>query len=390
MLLIVYLQQIVANMKVHIRKRKNSSGEKINLSLEVYKGYSKTKDGKVKANRVTTKLDYYLFADPKTPFQKTHNKEVERKVEIIRGEKEKDFLNGKYGFKSDTKGKANFTEYFRKLTDDRLSSKGNYGNWDSVLKHIIKYSGENYSVESIDLNYCEGFKKYLLETAKTSSDKNLSLNSATSYFCKLRAALNTAVDDGIILVNPSLKVTMPKEVEVKREFLTVEEVQSLYKTECRYDVLKRAFLFSCLTGLRWSDINLLDWSELQREGGNWKIVFHQQKTKGLQYHYISEQAKSLLGNEIQNSGRIFSGLRYSAYMNTAISQWTLKAGVHKTITFHCARHTFATMQLTLGTDLFTVSKLLGHSEIRTTQIYAKVIDQKKIDAANILPKFEID
>lgn len=377
-------------MKVHIRKRKSTNVERINLALEVYKGYSKNSDGSIKADRVTTKLDYYLYADPKTPSQKTHNKEVERKVDIIRAEKEKDFLNGKYGFKSDSKGKANFIEYFRKLTDERLSSKGNYGNWDSVLKHLIKYSGENTSIERVDLNYCEGFKNYLLKTAKTSSEKNLSLNSATSYFCKLRAALNTAVEDEIILVNPSLKVTMPKEVEVKREYLTVEEVQLLYNTECRYDVLKRAFLFSCLTGLRWSDINLLDWSELKKEGDNWKIVFHQQKTKGLQYHYINAQARALLGNDILNSGRIFSGLRYSAYMNVALSQWVLKAGIHKSITFHCARHTFATMQLTLGTDLFTVSKLLGHSEVRTTQIYAKVIDQKKIDAANIIPNFNVE
>lgn len=377
-------------MKVHIRKRINSKGDKFNLSLEVYKGYSKSNDGSIKANRVTTKLDYYLYTDPKTPTQKTHNKEVEKLVDIIRAEKEKDFINNKYGFKPQNKGKANFIDYFRKLTNERLTSKGNYGNWDSVLKHLIKYSGENTSLESIDLEYCEGFKKYLLETAKTSSEKNLSLNSVTSYFCKLRAALNTAVDEELIVVNPSLKVSIPKEVEVKREYLTVEEVKLLFNTECRYDVLKRAFLFSCLTGLRWSDINLLDWSELKKEGENWKITFHQQKTKGLQYHYINEQAKSLLGDDVQNSGRVFSGLRYSAYMNVALSQWVLKAGIHKNITFHCARHTFATMQLTLGTDLFTVSKLLGHSEIRTTQVYAKVIDQKKIDAANIIPNFNIE
>ncbi len=377
-------------MKVHIRKRKNSKGDKFNLSIEIYKGYTKNIDGSIKANRTTKKLDYYLFIDPKTPTQKTHNKEVEKLVDILRAEMEKDLINNKYGFKSQNKGKVNFIEYFRKLMNERLSSKGNYGNWDSVLKHLIKYSGENTSLENVDLEYCEGFKKYLLETAKTSSDKNLSLNSVTSYFCKLRAALNTAVDEKLIVVNPSLKVSIPKEVEVKREYLTVEEVKLLFNTKCKYDVLKRAFLFSCLTGLRWSDINLLDWSELKKEGKNWKITFHQQKTKGLQYHYINEQAKLLLGNDIQNSGRVFSGLRYSAYMNVALSQWVLKAGIHKNITFHCARHTFATMQLTLGTDLFTVSKLLGHSEIRTTQIYAKIIDQKKIDAANVIPYFNID
>jgi site-specific recombinase XerD len=68
-----------------------------------------------------------------------------------------------------------------------------------------------------------------------------------------------------------------------------------------------------------------------------------------------------------------------------LKQWVLKAGITKHITFHCARHTFATMLLTYGTDIYTASKLLGHKEIRTTQIYAKIVDAKKEDAVNALP-----
>ncbi len=376
-------------MKIHIRKRKNSLGDRYNLSLEVYKGYVKNANGSIKVNRETSKLEYYLYVNPKTPQQKTHNKEVEIKVEIIRAEKEKDYLNGKYGFQSENKVKASFIEYFRKLTEERYKSKGNYGNWDSALKHLIKYKGENISFELANIYYCEGFKHYLQNIAKTKSNQPLSGSSISSYFNKLRAALNQAVDDGIILVNPAYKVSMPKPIEAEREFLTLEEVQALFKTECRYDVLKRAFLFSCLTGLRWSDIQQLEWSQVQKEGDNWKINFHQQKTKGLQYHYINAQAKELLGAKVADTDRVFVGLNYSVYMNIALLQWCIRAGIGKHITFHCARHTFATLQLTLGTDLFTVSKLLGHSEIRTTQIYAKVIDQKKIEAVNSIPNFEV-
>ncbi len=376
-------------MKVHIRKRSNSAGDKYNLALEVYSGYSVNENGNSKPKRITTKLEYYLYANPKTPQQRTHNREVEKKVEIIRAEKEKEYLNNKYGFKSETKAKANFIDYFAKLTEERMESMGNYGNWDSVLKHLKKYSGENISFDDVDVAYCEGFKNYLQKTAKTKSGKPLSGNSISSYYTKMRAALNQAVDDGIILTNPSHKVSTPKPVENEREFLTLEEVQVLFKTECRYDVLKRAFLFSCLTGMRWSDINNLEWKQVQKEGENWKINFHQQKTKGLQYHYINEQARELMGKMEDGNERVFKGLRYSAYMNTALMQWILKAGITKHITFHCGRHTYATLQLTLGTDLFTVSKLLGHSEIRTTQIYAKVIDKKKIEAVNTIPKFDI-
>ncbi|MBL7880996.1 MAG: site-specific integrase, partial [Chryseobacterium gambrini] len=356
-------------MKVHIRKRSNSAGDKYNLALEVYLGYSVNENGNSKPKRVTTKLEYYLYVNPKTPQQRTHNKEVEKKVEIIRAEKEKEYLNNKYGFKSEIKIKANFIDYFAKLTEERMESMGNYGNWDSVLKHLKKYAGENISFDDVDIAYCEGFKNYLQKIAKTKSGKPLSGNSVSSYFTKMRAALNQAVDDGIILTNPSHKVSTPKPIENEREFLTLEEVQALFKTECRYDVLKRAFLFSCLTGMRWSDVNNLEWKQVQKENENWKINFHQQKTKSLQYHYINEQAKELMGRVQDGEERVFVGLRYSAYMNTALLQWCMKAGISKHITFHCGRHTYATLQLTLGTDLFTVSKLLGHSEIRTTQIY---------------------
>jgi len=76
-------------------------------------------------------------------------------------------------------------------------------------------------------------------------------------------------------------------------------------------------------------------------------------------------------------------------MNVALMQWTLKAGITKHITFHCARHSFAVLQLTLGTEIFTLSKLLGHSELKTTQIYAKIVDEKKREAVNKIPDINI-
>jgi site-specific recombinase XerD len=76
------------------------------------------------------------------------------------------------------------------------------------------------------------------------------------------------------------------------------------------------------------------------------------------------------------------GLEYSAYNNTLLREWVKEAGITKYITFHCFRHTYATLQLSLGTDIYTVSKLLGHRELKTTQIYAKVIDKVKREAAD--------
>lgn len=114
----------------------------------------------------------------------------------------------------------------------------------------------------------------------------------------------------------------------------------------------------------------------------WYIRFRQNKTKGAEKLPLSDQARDLLKEIGKPEERVFKGLKYSAWHNLKLQQWVMKAGISKTITFHCARHTYATLQLTLGTDIFTVSKLLGHKDIRTTQIYAKIIDEKKMEAAN--------
>ena len=112
------------------------------------------------------------------------------------------------------------------------------------------------------------------------------------------------------------------------------------------------------------------------------IRFRQKKTKGAETLPISEQAFGLLGERQDNDQRVFVGLRYSCWNNIKLKEWMLKAGISKPITFHCVRHTYATLQLTAGIDIYTVSKLLGHKDLKTTQIYANVIDEKKKDAAN--------
>ena len=112
------------------------------------------------------------------------------------------------------------------------------------------------------------------------------------------------------------------------------------------------------------------------------IRFRQKKTKGAETQPISDQAFELLGERTIPDERVFVGLKYSAWHNLKLQQWVMKAGISKTITFHCARHTYATLQLTLGTDIYTVSKLLGHKDLKTTQIYAKIIDERKKEAAN--------
>lgn len=372
-------------MDVKIRQKQRLKSDKITLALEVYTGYTKNAEGKIRAIRETKKLDYFLYSNPKTPSEKSHNKESLRKAEALKGQTLTELLNGKYGFKTPGKNKASFVDYFKKLTNERSESLGNYGNWDSALKHLEKYCHPDTTFNEVTVEFVEGFKEYLTHKAKMKTGKKLSTNSALSYFNKLRAAINKAYDDGIINDNPVRKVGGIKQEETMRHYLTIDEIKALVNKECRYEVLKNAFLFSCLSGLRWSDIQKMTWSQVESFNGGWRINFAQKKTKGIQYHDIPDQAKHYMGEQGNAQEKVFQGLSYSSYMNVALTQWMLKAGITKPITFHCARHSFATMLLNLGEDLYTVSKLLGHSEIKTTQIYAKIMDQKKIDAVNKIP-----
>ena len=278
-------------------------------------------------------------------------------------------------------------QYFNKLTEDRLSSIGNYGNWDSTLKHLNQYTNKRVLFKDIDEGFCEGFKDYLTNKVKKNNGESLSSSSVSSYFNKFRASLKQAVKDKIILYNPSVDVKIPKEKE--REYLSIEELKQLEKVECRYEVLKRAFLFSCLTGLRWSDIHKLKWKEVYFTNKIGRVHYYQQKTKNLEYLDISEEALSYLGEKSNGENKPFEGLKYSSYFNVALTQWMLKAGITKHITFHSARHTHATLLLTNGVDIYTVSKLLGHKEIKTTQIYARIIDEKKKEAVNKIPSIKL-
>lgn len=168
----------------------------------------------------------------------------------------------------------------------------------------------------------------------------------------------------------------------------MEEVNRLAKTECSLPILKQAALFSALTGLRFSDIEKMVWSELEFiEGQGHFIHFTQQKSEGVETMPISEQAFGLLGERRQPTDKVFKGLVYSAWTNSHLLKWLTKAEITKNVTFHSFRHTFATLQLSKGTDIYTVSKMLGHRDLKTTQIYAKIIDQTKRAAAN---KIQLD
>lgn len=149
------------------------------------------------------------------------------------------------------------------------------------------------------------------------------------------------------------------------------------KAKCKHPILKSAFLFSCLTGLMWSNVNKLTWSEVREEEGETRLVFQQKKTAGQEYQFISNQARKLLGKRRQENDRVFQGLKYGAHFNAEILRWCMRAGITKHITFHSARHTHAVLLLENGADIYTVSKILGHREIRLHRYMLKLWIRRK-------------
>lgn len=147
-------------------------------------------------------------------------------------------------------------------------------------------------------------------------------------------------------------------------------------------------LLSCLTGLRKSDIQKLTWSEVQKFGEYTRIVFKQKKTGGQEYLDITPQAEKYLGERGNPDDFVFVGFTYGSWTSLELQRWSLTAGLKKNLTFHCGRHTFAVLMLDLGADIYTVSKLLGHKELATTQIYAKVLDKNKQNAVSLIPNIE--
>ncbi len=366
-------------MKVTIRKRKTGK-EKSFLYLD-YNEYGVRKK---------EALNLFVYNNPKNKTEQYENKKTMELVERLRAEKTIILQDHQYGTKRIDTSDKNFIDYFKEKTNERFNSAGNYGNWDSVLKHLKKCFGKILKMADLNTETCNQFRMYLENKAKTKGNQSLSQNSKYSYLNKFKACLKLAYKEKLINENLSDYIKGFKQGEPNREYLTFEEIEQLAATDCMYPVLKNAFIFSCLTGIRWSDIQRLTWDNLRfSEKRGYELSFRQQKTGGKEYLPISDQAVSLLGERGSDDQRLFVGLKYSAYMNVGLYKWIADAGIKKKITFHCARHTHAVLLLENGTDIYTVSKMLGHRELKTTQIYTKIVDNKKMQAANSIPIFRI-
>lgn len=341
----------------------------------------------------------------KTPEDKITNRTTWEAAEAIARERAQAIVKGQAGIK-EKKSKILLLDYMQRRVEQLTKRAQELGRRDNntaeqVAKatlHLEAYIKKAYgkkaiTLSDIDRTFCIGYGEHLCNTMgrknKHCPPKPLSSGTREIYFKALSTALNLAVKEGHIQQNPMQLINradiIGKNTPTERVYLTADELRKLIATPCRRDDVRRAFLFSCMCGLRWSDINNIKWGDIRTDGDNWQLEIRMIKTLELLYLPLSNEAKGFLSErgEQPDTANIFKLPTLDCAEN-AIKDWMEKAGIAKHVTFHCARHTFATLMLTQGADLYTTSKLLGHTDVKTTQIYAKIVDEKKAEAVNLL------
>lgn len=269
-----------------------------------------------------------------------------------------------------------FAEAYYKKTNDY--------NDKAVIIHLKEFIGKNkVLVSNVSPELLESFKKTLMGKMKK--------NSAATYLARLRAMLTKAVDQKYLLENPFKKIKLPfaRREDIQRTTLTIEDIRALQNTATTFNPqIRQAFFLACFTGLRLSDVQRLEWTCI----GTDSIKFVPYKTRNTTSKTLeiplTEQARDILSEikKRKGSNLVFWNLPVNTSILNHIKLWGLQSGIKQNLHFHAARHSFATIGLTYGIDIYTMKELLGHSKLATTEIYAKIVDQKKQTEIAKFPK----
>jgi integrase len=345
----------------------------LSFYLDYYPGYRDIVTMKTTRHE---SLGIYIYADPQNKREKEFNEIMTEKAEAIRCSRYESVVNERYDFFDKSKMQGDFLDYFNRVL------QGKDPKWKFVYEHFKYFVGGKCRCEEVDIDLCNNFRKYLLTAKNLRTGKPMFINSVAGYWSTFRGFINIAYRDKMIRTNPNDFLEKIPTVPVNKESLTLAELQKLYKTPCEIDVLKRASIFACLTGMRRSDIINLKWDNIKSysDGGKY-VEFYAQKTKARNIIPISEEAYKLIAKDRKSiKGKVFEGFEIIMAQHP-LKAWLRKAGIKKRITFHSFRHTFASLQVELGTDLYTVMQLLAHKSVTTTQIYACHADPKRRETA---------
>lgn len=335
---------------------------------------------------------------------KNQNLETMRQAFLIKSQKTIEFLKQASLLSEKEQGKGKSKEVFlldfvQKFADERKKPEaekqhGRYATIITLKRHLENFGAKKTLLSQTNVDFVKGFIDYLHHATDMRNHKGepKKLSESTIYlkYCILRSILIEATKKKLIQENPF--TILPANYRLKRPdssrcYLTKKELTKVIQHPCHIAQLKEAFLFSCFTGLRKSDILELKWEEIIKENNKHYINKKIKKTQRWLKIPLSSQALQWLPPRPHSAqGIVFSTLAHAALPKNLKNWLSQIKSIKKDITFHTARHTFATLELSLGASLYTVSCLLGHKSITTTQIYAKVVDKDKEQAINLLDK----
>ena len=358
--------------KVFLR-RKEIKGDRISLYLDFYPPIRNPHTNRL-SRRET--LGIYLYAKPSSAREREFNASMEEKAEAIRCRRFEQLLNEHFGFLDKEKLRMDFLEYYRK----KCLSK--HQKWTIVYKHFKAFCGGKCTVGEITEDYCRKFQEYLLKGGRQDDRQGkLAHNSIAGYWSTFRAMLKIAYKEKMIRENINDYLDKIEWKDTKIEYLSLDEVKKLASTPCKHEVLRRASIFSCLTGLRISDILQLSWHHIIKTDDGYVMRLRTEKTEEEATLPLSEEALELCGE--REEGLVFKGLK-RCMIYAPLKAWIREAGITRRITFHCFRHTYATLLSSNGVPIYTISKMLTHRSVQNTQKYAEVTDPDKRTAANTI------
>ena len=353
--------------RVKVRERKKNKGAMLSLYLEFMPPYVAPNGECVRYEN----LNLELYVNPANEIQEKHNRMINEIAETIRCERYITLVQKDYIALSKDKLSGDFIEYFH-------NNCKYYGiKFECSLRHFRKYSGNKCQFKDIIPSYCEGFKNYLFRHKCLHHQKKLARNTAAAYFSAFLNIVSLAYKDGILSTNVAANVkTITWKHGDSKEYLTESEIKRLEKVN--FDIfpeVKQASLFAIYTGLRRSDVLTLDWCNLHlrsKKNAYMTLIIH--KTQNKVRLPLSESVVKLLGKPLKE-GVVFNGLTEHA-LNKYVPMLIKTAGISKHITFHRFRDTFAMRLLDNGVDIYTITTLLGHKQVSSTQIYVRLSPQK--------------
>jgi integrase len=283
------------------------------------------------------------------------------------------------------KGEAStdLIEYVSSFIDQMVSigdrSDSTLKKYRTVVRHLIDFleskSLSNVTLKGFTSVYAKEFELYLRTVPK------LSNNTTVKYLKIVKTVFNRAIEFGLLEKNP-LDHFKFKYERTNREFLTQEELNRLIEIDLPNDSLNRVrdlFLFACYTGLRFTDVGRLTRKNLTKDSkGKEYLELKTEKTNDFLRIPLLDKAKEIIdrqSDEVEITGRLLP-LRSNQKVNAYLKVIADLCNIDKHLTFHMARHTFATtIALSNGMPMEALSKLLGHKDIVTTQVYGKIVDQ---------------